>query len=99
MSHIFAQVILSSGYETSSLGAGLQLCFSPPTQAGPLRASLQVVGANSKLKIQRFGSVQGRAGVSPAPLGRKSERANSKIPAYHFLVMPADIARSNETNC
>ena len=37
--------------------------------------------------------------MSPVPLGRQPERADSKNPADHFLVMPADIARSNETSC
>src|SRR5205807_8686662 len=48
-------------------------------------------------RLSRIYSVQGRAGVSPAPLGRQSARPNSKIPADHFLVMPAD-NRSIERN-
>src|SRR5439155_959183 len=48
---------------------------------------------------RRLYSVQGRAGVSPAPLGCQSERPESKILAHHFLAMPAAIARSNQTCC
>ena len=36
------------------------------------------------IRLSRIYSVEGRAGVSPAPLGRQSERANSKMPAITF---------------
>src|SRR5207245_2987673 len=53
---------------------------------------------NSSPRLSRLHAVQCRAGVSPAPLGRQSEWANSNILAHHFLVTPAAIARSNETS-
>src|SRR5438094_6957097 len=73
-----------------------------PTAVNPspiCTATSSAVVAWAGRRDSRIYSVHGRTGVSPVPLGRQPERADSKNPADHFLVMPADIARSNETSC